>query len=606
MTTSSKYDVFLSYRREGADGTARLIYDRLTHDGYRVAYDLETLRPGNFDEQILETIRQCRDFVIVLSPNALARCSDPEDWVRREVACALACGCNVIPVMLRGFEFPPPSSLPEDIRDLPRKQAIDASTMKRLDGTIKELESFLKAWPVRRIARKMAVWGLNAAVALCFGAAAAAWVASTRHAPRLDAKETAPAPERAALAVQPGYRLAPSNHGESASLVWDAGAPYPDAKWPHVHAARGEGQWQPDKGFRFSNSNPDDFSVVPNTVKQEAPFTVDCSSLSEREKLGLVSNLFYSLMKDTAVVDLADVDDQQLKLMDFLAKSFDNPALLRFMFASAPDAETALSEMEKLVDDSDADLEMKEKAKLLFSLLHPLCFGFGDFEKTLNDLYDSAMGSATHILYRGHFHDAWLAIPRWPAQKPDFGNRIDLSGLSLRDKCWLSILLVDAALDSYRGTDFRDSDGLLSEDGRLSMFMFNVSAACGVSGLLEDLEKDSFEISDETPKESSWKNLLDSDNADAQLHGLIEGILLSRDTTCFGNLNETLCHVERICLRHKESCLRKGKLRDLWEDAVRGKFPPAPPAGEKPPLEYEVRINDDPKSVDIVKTWKDK
>lgn len=166
MKRHTHYDVFISYRREGADGTARLIYDWLKDDGYRVAYDLETLRSGNFDEQILDTIKRCKDFIVVLSPNALDRCSNPEDWVRREVACAIENGINIIPVMLRGFEFPPSSSLPEDIRDLPRKQAIDASTMKRLDGTIEELEGYLDAWPIRKVFRRVLLGILNGIIVL--------------------------------------------------------------------------------------------------------------------------------------------------------------------------------------------------------------------------------------------------------------------------------------------------------------------------------------------------------------------------------------------------------------------------------------------------------
>jgi hypothetical protein len=80
--------------------------------------------------------------------------------------------------MLRGFEFPPASSLPEDIRDLPRKQAIDASTMKRLDGTIKELESFLVSWPIRFFLKRIGFGILNMLVVIIFCVVAFARISS--------------------------------------------------------------------------------------------------------------------------------------------------------------------------------------------------------------------------------------------------------------------------------------------------------------------------------------------------------------------------------------------------------------------------------------------
>ncbi len=43
---SRKYDIFISYRRDGGDMTALYLYERLTHMGYRVAYDFETLLNG--------------------------------------------------------------------------------------------------------------------------------------------------------------------------------------------------------------------------------------------------------------------------------------------------------------------------------------------------------------------------------------------------------------------------------------------------------------------------------------------------------------------------------------------------------------------------------
>ena len=41
------YDIFISYRRRGGFETAKHLYDLLTKDGYRVSFDIDTLRNGD-------------------------------------------------------------------------------------------------------------------------------------------------------------------------------------------------------------------------------------------------------------------------------------------------------------------------------------------------------------------------------------------------------------------------------------------------------------------------------------------------------------------------------------------------------------------------------
>ena len=75
-----KYDIFISYRRDGGDTLSQLIYDRLTHRGYRVFLDIESLNAGKFNEKLLEVIEECKDIVDVLPPNGLDRCNNEGDW----------------------------------------------------------------------------------------------------------------------------------------------------------------------------------------------------------------------------------------------------------------------------------------------------------------------------------------------------------------------------------------------------------------------------------------------------------------------------------------------------------------------------------------------
>ena len=67
MAMKHNYDLFISYRRSSYE-TANLIATRLKSAGYRVFFDLESMRSGPFNEQLFNVIEGCRDFVIVLPP----------------------------------------------------------------------------------------------------------------------------------------------------------------------------------------------------------------------------------------------------------------------------------------------------------------------------------------------------------------------------------------------------------------------------------------------------------------------------------------------------------------------------------------------------------
>ena len=115
------FDIFISYRREGGGATAGRINDMLTADGYSVSYDVDTLREGRFDRQLLERIEQCQDFILVVDRNCFVRTIDPntdpqDDWLWQELSYALKLKKNVIPVLLAGADFP--KHLPDDINSV--------------------------------------------------------------------------------------------------------------------------------------------------------------------------------------------------------------------------------------------------------------------------------------------------------------------------------------------------------------------------------------------------------------------------------------------------------------------------------------------------------
>lgn len=80
--------------------------------------DVERLEAGKFDNNLLQSIRQARHFLLVLTPKALERClgdAECKDWVHKEIVAALQSQCNIIPI-IDNFQWPEPEELPEDMR----------------------------------------------------------------------------------------------------------------------------------------------------------------------------------------------------------------------------------------------------------------------------------------------------------------------------------------------------------------------------------------------------------------------------------------------------------------------------------------------------------
>lgn len=176
--------VFISYRREDAAGHAGRLCDRLNQQfgGQRVFMDVEDIQPGqHFADAIGRTLDGCAALLVVMGPRWLdllrQRASHPEDFVRLEVAAALARGIAVIPVLVGGAVMPSGDALPPELRELSRRQAVvlrddrfddDAS---RLTAALREA-GLTPAASAGRFARRT-VLGLGAAAAL--GAAGWWW-----------------------------------------------------------------------------------------------------------------------------------------------------------------------------------------------------------------------------------------------------------------------------------------------------------------------------------------------------------------------------------------------------------------------------------------------
>ncbi|XP_058054907.1 NAD(+) hydrolase sarm1 isoform X1 [Anopheles bellator] len=118
QSSEKSLDVFVSYRRSNGSQLASLLKVHLELRGFSVFIDVERLEAGKFDNNLLQSIRHAKHFLLVLTPEALDRCLDDaegKDWVHREIVAALNSECNIIPI-IDNFQWPEPEKLPEDMR----------------------------------------------------------------------------------------------------------------------------------------------------------------------------------------------------------------------------------------------------------------------------------------------------------------------------------------------------------------------------------------------------------------------------------------------------------------------------------------------------------
>lgn len=125
MREPPRHDVFISYRRDSGAAEARLLREALVGRGVSVFLDVTDLRRGYFDEELLKRISATPNFVPILTPGALDRPAESQDWMRQEIAHAIREKRNVIPIFVGAFAFP--AALPDDLVNLPRHQGIQYS-----------------------------------------------------------------------------------------------------------------------------------------------------------------------------------------------------------------------------------------------------------------------------------------------------------------------------------------------------------------------------------------------------------------------------------------------------------------------------------------------
>ena len=129
-------NIFISYRREDTEGFARGLFQSLegAFGSDHVFMDVEAIGLGvDFVEAIDKSLASCgallvligKDWVNCTDSAGRRRLDDPRDFVRMEVAKALEQDVRVIPVLVKGARMPAPEDLPESLRSVTRRQALE-------------------------------------------------------------------------------------------------------------------------------------------------------------------------------------------------------------------------------------------------------------------------------------------------------------------------------------------------------------------------------------------------------------------------------------------------------------------------------------------------
>ena len=154
MAKKMSGQIFISYRRDDSSAWAGRLSDHLSSHfpSNQIFMDVDTIEPGiDFVEAIKESVGSCDVLIAVIGTHWLTssnragirRLEIPEDSVRVEIATALKRGIRVIPVLVEGATMPDAGDLPDDLKALVHRNAIQLShdrfrtDSERLESTLK-------------------------------------------------------------------------------------------------------------------------------------------------------------------------------------------------------------------------------------------------------------------------------------------------------------------------------------------------------------------------------------------------------------------------------------------------------------------------------------
>lgn len=134
--------VFISYRRADSAGYAGRLYEHLAPhlDADSVFMDIDSIPLGADFVQVIEsTLARVNTVLVLIGPHWLSvtdasgrrRLDDPNDYVRMEIAAALSNpDKRVIPVLVNDATMPSADQLPDNLKPLARRNAIELGNLE--------------------------------------------------------------------------------------------------------------------------------------------------------------------------------------------------------------------------------------------------------------------------------------------------------------------------------------------------------------------------------------------------------------------------------------------------------------------------------------------
>lgn len=186
MADAMPDNIFINYRRQDTMSTAGRLHDRLSHEFGKenIFMDVDHIPAGvDFAAHLNSKVAACKILLVVIGSHWLdatdeagnCRLHQPDDFVAIEIAAALARNVRVIPVLVDGAVVPKARELPDSLKPLARRQAVDVRQLHfgrdtdALVGTMREFLNDGPGWPRRR---RVVVGGVGAVMLLLIG-----WIA---------------------------------------------------------------------------------------------------------------------------------------------------------------------------------------------------------------------------------------------------------------------------------------------------------------------------------------------------------------------------------------------------------------------------------------------
>jgi uncharacterized protein YecT (DUF1311 family) len=148
--------IFISYRRGDDPGSAGRLLDVLkaTFEADQLFIDVDNIEPGlDFVQVIQERVAQSQILLAVIGKHwcdargvdGSRRLDDPSDIVRVEIESALDQNKRVIPVLIGDIKMPTPEDLPQSLRPLIRRNAVQIRHERFRDDAARLTEALEQA-----------------------------------------------------------------------------------------------------------------------------------------------------------------------------------------------------------------------------------------------------------------------------------------------------------------------------------------------------------------------------------------------------------------------------------------------------------------------------